>query len=862
MYSSKKAATNKMTSAATPGSTKHSETNTSYLQDNRPSSADQKKQAEPSKGKNVIQKKSSNTGLPDNLKSGIENLSGYSMDDVKVHYNSNKPAQLSAHAYAQGTDIHIASGQEKHLAHEAWHIVQQKQGRVKPTLQLKGKVNVNDDAQLEKEADVMGAKALQYKTNSNHFSLQRRPNVSSLSFQLKLDFNKYKLLEAEIGTIKDSAEKIFGLWNAKKISNDVYFERINGCILQINAISDKHADDFTLERQLRTKANVAIAEIRSHYLVADISPAATPLADSGPAIGTSKPVVTPYKSTKPPTPLMSDVTGVKFRQLKADIADSLTKAKFIYEQWIHHKFSLGEYLDKIIDLRNSVLGIPGKVSDATAYHALLLKRAHEVAGEINQYISHREDLDMINRLLDNPRFPAKGRQIIYRTHLPEEAIEALGTSLGKIEEWLLLHENVGKKDEFGTRFDIMEAIASVLMPFRERVKSIIPQARIKYRGSLVRGLKGYPKGGAKVDTKAYDCDAFIEVPTEFWLDMRTKGAKGIERDAEGNPTGGKIDIRGYEPLKQISFAPRDNPEQLKYRIIIGKLLEIEAQARAAMEKAQKSGKLKGYKYGETGIDFEFFIRAVYNSTTTYHEGNPYLKGQVSERGYPELEKHLGMSAVPEFSKKKDAPDKRELLGPYVDKHGAKGVIMPEYQAVIGKHGWYLETEELMEWRLLKRQLDGFLKERTKYSRTKLPQYTAHVLPAFNSSYDPKVKSTVATDNHELYDLIAVPEVIHFSIELKNLNTMMSSIKLFDAQTNMLTISKPELIPVIIGKYNLLHAEFSELLAKYQSLAGTPIYNEWFDLIERTYKKIGEAKELMAIGGSKKITRDHSKERQK
>ena len=98
-------------------------------------------------------------GLPGSLKSGIENLSGYSMDDVKVHYNSGKPAQLNAHAYAQGTDIHIVSGQEKHLPHEAWHVVQQKQGRVKPTLQMQGGVNVNDDAGLEKEADVMGARA-------------------------------------------------------------------------------------------------------------------------------------------------------------------------------------------------------------------------------------------------------------------------------------------------------------------------------------------------------------------------------------------------------------------------------------------------------------------------------------------------------------------------------------------------------------------------------------------------------------------------------------------------------------------------------------------------------------------------------
>jgi hypothetical protein len=111
-----------------------------------------------------IQKKENNTGLPDNLKTGMENLSGMSLDDVKVHRNSDKPAQLQAHAYAQGSDIHLASGQEKHLPHEAWHVVQQKQGRVKPTMQMKGKVNINDDVGLEKEADVMGVKAM----NNNH----------------------------------------------------------------------------------------------------------------------------------------------------------------------------------------------------------------------------------------------------------------------------------------------------------------------------------------------------------------------------------------------------------------------------------------------------------------------------------------------------------------------------------------------------------------------------------------------------------------------------------------------------------------------------------------------------------------------
>ncbi len=109
-----------------------------------------------------IQRKGNNTGLPDNLKSGIENLSGVSMDSVKVHKNSDKPAQLNAHAYAQGTDIHLGAGQEKHLPHEAWHVVQQSQGRVQPTTQMAG-VKINDNDGLEKEADVMGSKALQMK---------------------------------------------------------------------------------------------------------------------------------------------------------------------------------------------------------------------------------------------------------------------------------------------------------------------------------------------------------------------------------------------------------------------------------------------------------------------------------------------------------------------------------------------------------------------------------------------------------------------------------------------------------------------------------------------------------------------------
>ena len=46
-------------------------------------------------------KRDNNTGMPDNLKAGVENLSGLDMSDVRVHYNSSKPAEVGALAYTR-----------------------------------------------------------------------------------------------------------------------------------------------------------------------------------------------------------------------------------------------------------------------------------------------------------------------------------------------------------------------------------------------------------------------------------------------------------------------------------------------------------------------------------------------------------------------------------------------------------------------------------------------------------------------------------------------------------------------------------------------------------------------------------------
>jgi hypothetical protein len=63
------------------------------------------------------------TGMPDQLKLGIESISGLDLSSMRVHYRSSKPAEIGALAYTQGREIHVAAGQEEHLPHEAWHAV-------------------------------------------------------------------------------------------------------------------------------------------------------------------------------------------------------------------------------------------------------------------------------------------------------------------------------------------------------------------------------------------------------------------------------------------------------------------------------------------------------------------------------------------------------------------------------------------------------------------------------------------------------------------------------------------------------------------------------------------------------------------
>lgn len=95
--------------------------------------------------------------LPERFRAALEHMSGMSMGDVRVHYGSSQPDAVEAHAYTQGNQIHLAPGQDHHLAHEAWHVVQQKQRRVRPTIKVANQ-SVNDSDGLEREADRMAVR--------------------------------------------------------------------------------------------------------------------------------------------------------------------------------------------------------------------------------------------------------------------------------------------------------------------------------------------------------------------------------------------------------------------------------------------------------------------------------------------------------------------------------------------------------------------------------------------------------------------------------------------------------------------------------------------------------------------------------
>ncbi|MBV8659994.1 MAG: DUF4157 domain-containing protein [Burkholderiales bacterium] len=171
------------------------------------------------------------TGLPDQLKSGVEALSGMSLDNVKVHYNSDKPSQLQALAYAQGTDIHVGPGQEKHLPHEAWHVVQQAQGRVRPTTQMKRVESSQSESTTKHAVPRTAGGETQLKVGrttqaNNAFVrgaggvLQRDVDTTDSEVYEELVTRLKKVCEEHSTRASDGADGIIETWLATTEAND------------------------------------------------------------------------------------------------------------------------------------------------------------------------------------------------------------------------------------------------------------------------------------------------------------------------------------------------------------------------------------------------------------------------------------------------------------------------------------------------------------------------------------------------------------------------------------------------------------------------------------------------------------------
>ena len=140
----------------------------------------------------------SNSGaspLPENLRTNMESMSGVDLSGVDVHYRSPRPAEIGALAFAQGSTIHVAPGQEQHLPHEAWHVVQQAQGRVAPMTRMNRESALNTDSALEREAEVMGQRAtrIQRATVGGHPAPTLQPVAASRVVQRMVTAKKANL---------------------------------------------------------------------------------------------------------------------------------------------------------------------------------------------------------------------------------------------------------------------------------------------------------------------------------------------------------------------------------------------------------------------------------------------------------------------------------------------------------------------------------------------------------------------------------------------------------------------------------------------------------------------------------------------
>ncbi|HAS42008.1 MAG TPA: hypothetical protein DCS93_16125 [Microscillaceae bacterium] len=229
-----------------------------------------------------LQDKDTESGTSSNqeearVKQRVGALMNTDISDAKVHYNSDKPAQLMAEGTAQGNEVHLAPGKSKHLGHELTHVAQQKLGDVKPTMQANNGVGINNDPKLEKQADdigaiAMGNQTIQAKAPQNAtLSSSSNSNSSSTPFQLitslELDTLMTSLNKMEEYKHLQNRPKIMGkqaLWNvlvAYRTKHNINMNDID--LPQAESIITEHLDQYPSPQQKHLKINQQINHAHS-----------------------------------------------------------------------------------------------------------------------------------------------------------------------------------------------------------------------------------------------------------------------------------------------------------------------------------------------------------------------------------------------------------------------------------------------------------------------------------------------------------------------------------------------------------------------------------------------------------------------
>lgn len=186
------------------------------------------------------------TGIPGAVQAKFEAASGMSFEDVRVHYNSPRPAQLGAYAYTQGSQVYIGPGQERYLEHELGHVIQQKQGIVRADGYING-VPVNRDRQLEQAADLGADQPVQgfWKGLDGVVQMCGKP-MQVHHFAT----NKSRTYTDQMKEITDKYDlSLDGDWNKKLLPHQgrharQYHEFILGKLREIDSIAEGDKDKF------------------------------------------------------------------------------------------------------------------------------------------------------------------------------------------------------------------------------------------------------------------------------------------------------------------------------------------------------------------------------------------------------------------------------------------------------------------------------------------------------------------------------------------------------------------------------------------------------------------------------------------